>query len=154
MIPGESIRATQDKNNRPGPDAAELYKTPVKDKLRRKLSPYVSFEERDTDLFHMCRVSVVNELELVTWSLRWRGASTPSMRPSESLRESSGARRGPNRRPRLTKTSRVDGVKTARDAVVVIMRESTRLTSVTRRIGIFYNDDTQWHARGVPRLRE
>jgi len=41
-------------------------------------------------------------------------------------------------------------VKTARDAVVVIMRESTRLTSVTRRIGIFYNDDTQWHGRGVP----
>ena len=80
MIPGESTRlareprATQDKNNRPGPDAAELYKTPVKDKLRRKLSPYVSFEERDTDLFHM--------------------------------------------------------------------------------IGIFYNDDTQWHGRGVPRLRE
>jgi len=33
-------------------------------------------------------------------------------------------------------TSRVDGV---------IMRESTRLTSVARRIGIFYNDDTQWH---------
>ena len=30
-----------------------MYKTPVKDKLRRKLSPYVSFEERDTDLFHM-----------------------------------------------------------------------------------------------------
>ena len=68
----DNVRATQDKNNRPGPDAAELYKTPVKDKLRRKLSPYVSFEERDTDLFHMCRVSVVNELELVTWSLRWR----------------------------------------------------------------------------------
>ena len=43
----------KDKNNRPGPDSAELYKTPVKDKLRRKLSPYVSFEERDTDLFHM-----------------------------------------------------------------------------------------------------
>ena len=43
----------KDLNNRPGPDAAELYKTPVKDKLRRKLSPYVSFEERDTDLFHM-----------------------------------------------------------------------------------------------------
>jgi hypothetical protein len=43
----------KDMNNRPGPDAAELYKTPVKDKLRRKLSPYVSFEERDTDLFHM-----------------------------------------------------------------------------------------------------
>ena len=68
----DNVRATQDKNNRPGPDAAELYKTPVKDKLRRKLSPYVSFEERDTDLFHMCRVSVVNELELVTWSRRWR----------------------------------------------------------------------------------
>ena len=49
----DNVRATQDKNNRPGPDAAELYKTPVKDKLRRKLSPYVSFEERDTDLFHM-----------------------------------------------------------------------------------------------------
>ena len=49
----DNVRATQDKNNRPGPDAAELYKTPVKDKLRRKLSSYVSFEERDTDLFHM-----------------------------------------------------------------------------------------------------
>ena len=36
-----------------GPDAAELYKTPLSHKLRRKLSPYVSFEERDTDLFHM-----------------------------------------------------------------------------------------------------
>ena len=68
----DNVRATQDKNNRPGPDAAELYKTPVKDKLRRKLSPYVSFEERDTDLFHMCRVSVVNELELVPGSRRWR----------------------------------------------------------------------------------
>ena len=68
----DSVRAPQDKNSRPGPDAAELYKTPVKDKLRRKLSPYVSFEERDTDLFHMCRVSVVSELELVPGSLRWR----------------------------------------------------------------------------------
>ena len=38
---------------RAGPDAAELYKTPLSHKLRRKLSPYVSFEERDTDLFHM-----------------------------------------------------------------------------------------------------
>ena len=81
MRPHESPRASRESRGRvatasfprrPGPDAAELYKTPVKDKLRRKLSPYVSFEERDTDLFHMCRVSVVNELELVTWSRRWR----------------------------------------------------------------------------------
>ena len=55
---------------RAGPDAAELYKTPLSHKLRRKLSPYVSFEERDTDLFHMCRVGVVNDLELVPGSLR------------------------------------------------------------------------------------
>ena len=40
----------KDKNNRPGPDSAELYKTPVKDKLRRKLSPYVSFEELTADM--------------------------------------------------------------------------------------------------------
>ena len=46
----------------------------------------------------------------------------------ESLRESSGAR--------LMEARRVDGV---------IMRASTRPTSVARRIGIFYNDDTQWH---------
>ena len=66
----DNVRATQDKNNRPGPDAAELYKTPVKDKLRRKLSPYVSFEERDTDLFHMIGIFYNDDMQ-------WHGRGVP-----------------------------------------------------------------------------
>ena len=69
----------KDRNNRPGPDSAELYKTPVKDKLRRKLSPYVSFEERDTDLFHMIGIFYNDDTQ---WRARGvltcGGAFTPS----------------------------------------------------------------------------
>jgi hypothetical protein len=42
-----------DVNAKRGPDVGELFKTPLHMKMRRKMSPFVSFEERDTDLLYL-----------------------------------------------------------------------------------------------------